>query len=952
MVIGKRILTALLSAAMLCTTLPAGLPAVGASLAAISQPKNVFTSSAEGTGVDLGDGISWPLGQALPSFQTPEATVDTIQAPANDVQTFALLTALQGIVNRKKPRLMVYSPVGTDEKTYWNDLVPNTNVMTSATELFVKYRDEVKGLVVYDPAVPDTLNLASTYAGLHDCLPVTPSQAAIYSANPYNLEVKETYVGKFSSKVAVYDYLAENLMDDCNKRLIAGLNPETFQGVRDMAVATKSAQVNLDPEKAEELAVLEKLYDKLLPNESYHIGWWPGAAEKAGVSFATRKGVSTLGSDFFNNMTVYAGQSRELNPPTVPAKPKLENKLYVAMMVSDGDNLQFTQHHQQSVSWWRSRNRGKIPITWTSSPVLLDAAPQILNRYYKEATDNDFFVDGPSGVGYTLTEDWVGYDFDLVKHMQLTNKYFEKTQMNMSATWNNMGGFLGTMAENCPSALGFTFMDPEENYLSNGFQPCVYEKDMSFLSLGAGFCYVSPGEANGYLANIDRYMQADRSEPQFLLIQFSPWEESTIDELYNAATRAERQYSDRIEFVRADHLFMLRSEYEGMPFNVGLRAKATASGADGSSTADKAVDGSFAQDKGWASSNSGAKWLQLDLGGSYDITRYTLKNAEAGYLGAANNTKAWQFQVSPDGKTWRTVDTVTDNTDAITYRSLSSETAARYVRVYINDPGADGVARIQDLEVYGRAGAQVEDGLQYGANGEVYFYENNAPVKNDWRAVDGVWYYFGSNGAAKTGWFTVGGKWYYTNRDAMMLTGWFKEGSTWYFLNSSGAMATGWKKIGPKWYYFGTNGKMRTGWYKDGSKWYYSDSSGAMATGWKKLGSKWYYLGSDGKMRTGWYKVGKTWYYSDGSGAMKTGWFAVGKKWYFTNGSGAMQTGWLKTGGKWYWLNSSGAMQTGWKKLGSKWYWFDGSGRMLAGTSRKIGKKTYRFNSSGTCLNP
>jgi len=45
-------------------------------------------------------------------------------------------------------------------------------------------------------------------------------------------------------------------------------------------------------------------------------------------------------------------------------------------------------------------------------------------------------------------------------------------------------------------------------------------------------------------------------------------------------------------------------------------------------------------------------------------------------------------------------------------------------------------------------------------------------------------------------------------------------------------------------------------------------------------------------------------------------------------------------------------MTTGWLKLGGKWYYFNSSGAMLANCSQKIGKKTYKFDKSGVCLNP
>ena len=269
----------------------------------------------------------------------------------------------------------------------------------------------------------------------------------------------------------------------------------------------------------------------------------------------------------------------------------------------------------------------------------------------------------------------------------------------------------------------------------------------------------------------------------------------------------------------------------------------------------------------------------------------------------------------------------------------------------------------------------MQTGLQTIAGKRYYFDPDSGAMMTGGIVIEGYIYYFDpASGAMRTGWCSIDHKWYFFNSAGQLMVGWLKVGDKIYYLDEeTGEMLTGWAENEEgAWYYFGADGGMRTGWYKVGAKWYYSNSSGVMATGWKKIGSSWYYLGADGGMRTGWYKVGAKWYYSNSSGAMatgwkkigsswyylgadggmRTGWYKVGGKWYYSNSAGAMRTGWVKVSGKWYWLNSAGAMQTGWKKLDSKWYWFDGSGKMLAGTSRKIGKKTYRFNGSGVCLNP
>jgi len=188
---------------------------------------------------------------------------------------------------------------------------------------------------------------------------------------------------------------------------------------------------------------------------------------------------------------------------------------------------------------------------------------------------------------------------------------------------------------------------------------------------------------------------------------------------------------------------------------------------------------------------------------------------------------------------------------------------------------------------------------------------------------------------------------------------WYETDQNVYYDEEAGSYApTPWK-CGTHYAVFSIAGKtvkvpveiVPKGWYKVGTKWHFS-KDGADAKGWVKASGKWYYLNTKGEMVNYWQKISGKWYYFNSSGAMVTGWLKISGKWYYFNASGAMATGWQKVGSKWYYFNAGGDMKTGWLKSGGKWYYLDDSGAMVAGKSLKIGKKTYKFNSSGVCTNP
>lgn len=107
--------------------------------------------------------------------------------------TWHALAALQGIVNRDQPRLYTFytEGFGVETDVFWWDWyrgedgwLRDTKVheLSGLRQAVETFRDRVRGLVVYDPAVPATSNLASTAAGCEDLLPVRydPAAGSVY----------------------------------------------------------------------------------------------------------------------------------------------------------------------------------------------------------------------------------------------------------------------------------------------------------------------------------------------------------------------------------------------------------------------------------------------------------------------------------------------------------------------------------------------------------------------------------------------------------------------------------------------------------------------------------------------------------------------------------------------------------------------------------------------------
>jgi hypothetical protein len=209
-----------------------------------------------------------------------------------------------------------------------------------------------------------------------------------------------------------------------------------FANLRDYIVATRALVFWLDPLEPAEAALFAQILQKVGPDTPY-LGWFVGGHEDAGVTLCSQNGVVVGAADYFNNATVFGGARAPIRSWQPPVKaPTLQNKVYVTLTMSEGDNLQYDEHRLRSI--WDDPNRGQVPTNWSISPLLLDAAPAMLNYYQATQTPNDFLVAGPSGAGYTYPGDWPSAD--LPSFTQRTGSYMQRTGMDVIYVLNRLNG--------------------------------------------------------------------------------------------------------------------------------------------------------------------------------------------------------------------------------------------------------------------------------------------------------------------------------------------------------------------------------------------------------------------------------------------------------------------------------------------------------------------------------
>lgn len=637
----------------------------------------------------------------FPALPAPADTLDAIYYDDKELSggEVVMLATLQGIVNSSQPRIYLLRH-RFGGRTEWADRIGIDTRLYGPKQLYWlvgKYRNEIKGLVVYSTEKSlHYRNLACTIAGLKGAIAVTPEEKQKLLDNGIKLKTLCDITGlRFTKPSELYTYLYENYWKSCTRRTLLSLNPHIAADIRDLGACMKAASIWLDPRKEEEREVLKKFLADLTPGESVILGWWH--EERAGIGIATSFGLSTIPSDLYNNATVYAGFPRKIQPSPVPKRKPLENKVYVALFLSDGDNIQYCEHKMCRL--WDNPLRGTFPINWTVSPGLADLGPGLLNYYYETASDKDCLVSGPSGMGYSLIYDelndiWHTSERKTIEnYTKLTERYLKKSGIRIITIWDRVNREQAeAYADNCRYLTGVTLEDWKR---APKIEAASYGGRLAFI--GNRPCYTSEVE-DMFREWKDSITVFDGSKPAFFTSQGESWnmgpgQMAKLQSLFDSIEK------DRVEICRADHFFSLYNEANGLSFNILMLDNVKISADDGSGT-EAIADCSFGSRYSWKATSRGKRSITFDLGREYMIDRYLISHASAGGEDRSMNIGAFTVETSPDGQNWKQVERATVEGD-FSDRDIEPH-AARYVRLNVDKCGKDGYARIADIEIYGK----------------------------------------------------------------------------------------------------------------------------------------------------------------------------------------------------------------------------------------------------------
>jgi hypothetical protein len=318
-----------------------------------------------------------------------------------------VLVSLQGIVNRNTSSL--YMEYGW---THWLEYLNETHGQVykyiSLNQALIQFKNQVKGLVVYNPEATRTVNVATTLSGQSDLIITAPETIPWVSAltgQNVTVDLREGKFASFGDSNSIYLEVMESLYPQLNQTIIGFMNPDRTY-LRDYLITVRAVCIELNPGPIEN-SDDNKLYDSLIektPTGTTVLGWFRGETgfeENYGVQKLSEAGIALLPASWVPNLSVFAAYDVVQFPHKADESeneiPELEDKIYLTFIFSDGDNLAVMNKYYSEM--WQSPIKNDFPKGWSVSPLAAEIAPPLIDYYRSLSTENDTLVCGTSGAG-------------------------------------------------------------------------------------------------------------------------------------------------------------------------------------------------------------------------------------------------------------------------------------------------------------------------------------------------------------------------------------------------------------------------------------------------------------------------------------------------------------------------------------------------------------------------
>jgi hypothetical protein len=461
------------------------------------------------------------------------------------------------------------------------------------------FRCVLQGAVVWDPAFPDTANIALMLAGLEDLL-VIPPERMDWAREDYGLEVKHDLRGRWDDRLSLYEWAFRELFPRYKEGIIACVEPGWHRPeFTDYLVQNRIFTYSLTSAAKTRLFTFGQtlllllvggpfglrnlLFAARLDGAVKRLGIWLMGLGSGETRLATRIqravqprpyptifGWHTCRDDELTFMLLLSANNLRLIPShladnfsfhsqlpgqvafkqehAAPEAVTLENKIYLTFTLSDGDQLVLMDTAE--LGNWRRKERGKVPFNWETQPLLVELAPALLGQYYQTRSPADYLIAGPSGAGYIIPP----LNATLERYLEQTGEVCKKADVRVFTPY--IGDPPLRLVRQYGRARG-DFLGFIGGYAHFGRTPLHLTNGKAFVAYTSPYFKNIWDESDQVLEAVRRQIEASGPLPRFVSAHLFTYK-TTITDVYNFVETLDPQ---RVKVVRADEFVLAARQF-------------------------------------------------------------------------------------------------------------------------------------------------------------------------------------------------------------------------------------------------------------------------------------------------------------------------------------------------------------------------------------------------------
>ncbi|MCB0523031.1 MAG: T9SS type A sorting domain-containing protein [Lewinellaceae bacterium] len=427
-----------------------------------------------------------------------------------DAMMALTLVCMQGVINRNKPAVYLDWQDEPESAAFWIPYIENEvpvdyldlDALSALNFLIRRFGNRFEGAVIYDPEVPNTINLATMIAGLENRLVLAPEQLTLPGLPNFNsiTDLRQTVQSQGwndseASQYNIYQWVYDSLWPQLDHRIIGFISPGpptsgTLSGApgieawpvkmaaRDFLVALKLPALHLNPFDAIQGPLMNKFMEEA-PSPIQVTGVY-GNYEFESVQYFSAFGDWVSGITWPGTPVDCRGLSvlSGIRPAIKKFDPGIDisrifatlgNKPVAMLWSSDGDGIPFATERGYNPFWlWEDTQNQRF--SWTFNPTAADLSPLLWN-YFMDTRINTGMIAGLSGAGYAYPQEMS--QAELNGYLSETATYLEETGMRVvriddrggSGRWTEQlavpyyqqlhnAGYLGSIYSISPSVNG------------------------------------------------------------------------------------------------------------------------------------------------------------------------------------------------------------------------------------------------------------------------------------------------------------------------------------------------------------------------------------------------------------------------------------------------------------------------------------------------------------------